>query len=1035
MKNAIYAIVLSVCFLASNMFAQSISIASGNGQVVKEQFLSVPLVVQVKDAAGNPSAGVRVTWAVTQGAGTLVNPSGLTDANGLTSTPFLGTSIQPGNSFVPNTVTATSAAGSVNFQITTSLGQGFALLPLVELIKPAQGSGALTGRTGTVLRDAIEIQVTAQSGTQTGQAVPNVSVRIVNNSDPTALVAAACGGPGGTVLTNAAGRAVCDVTLTGAPGTYAITALVGEYQYTSAFSLTITDAPACTFSVALSNTSFGSAASSGTINVATGSGCDWTVSSNASWITLAATAGSGPGSTSFTVAANIAARSGAIVVAGQTFMIMQSAGGGPTALTITSPPSLPSGTLSTFYSITLTAIGGQTPYVWSSPAFIPVGFLLNPSTGVLSGTPLTAGSYSIAATVMDAAGTSRTQTFTFTVVAESAGPVITNISFPAGIIGQAYQQKITSSGGCVTPFSPVPTFTLSSGMLPVGLTLVNAASGFSIAGTPTAAGTSSFVLTAKDACGRTSQASFTLTVTFTTTGNSIVVNPSGLTFNIQQGADRPPGQALAVSGTNGASLSFTAVASLPLLSLSSGAGTTPAVFTVGISSTALTPGVYNTSIAISSPGVAGVITVPVTVNVAPGTTLTVSPSSLVFRDATPQFLTVNSGSSVHFTVNAFSSSNWLTVAPQGGDTPASLSVSVNLTGLTAGSYNGSVTLSPVGGVTVVVPVSLVISPPAIDANPRAITFTHTAGSELQQPFRYIAVASSGAALNFIVGADQPWIVVNPASGTAPAQFGISVLPVGLAPGVYTGKVQITPGPSVSVTLTVVPALPFISAITNAANFAAGPVAAGEFITIFGSNLGPVTPAGLRLTSAGTVDTLLSETRVLFDGTPAPLVYVSQSQLSAIVPYEVYGHASTKIQVEYKGTRTDAIEVRVATAVPAIFPAAILNQDSTLNAPQNGAEPGSILVFYATGEGQTAPGGLTGTITADVLAKPVLNVAVQIGGREAEVLYAGSAPGLPAGVMQVNVRLPDSIRRGVDLPLVLTVGDASSSTGTTVSIRP
>jgi len=230
-------------------------------------------------------------------------------------------------------------------------------------------------------------------------------------------------------------------------------------------------------------------------------------------------------------------------------------------------------------------------------------------------------------------------------------------------------------------------------------------------------------------------------------------------------------------------------------------------------------------------------------------------------------------------------------------------------------------------------------------------------------------------------------------------------------------------------------VPLLSAITNAASFSLGPVSPGEFITLFGSNIGPSTLAGLRLTSAGMVDTQLSETRVLFDGTPAPLVYVSQTQISAIVPYEVYGRASTKIQVEYKGVRTEAVELRVVDAVPAIFPGAILNGDLSANSAQNGAEPGSIIVFYATGEGQTDPGGTTGAVTGAVLPKPLLNVGVQIDQRPAEVLYAGAAPGLPAGVIQVNARVPDDVRRGSNLPLAFTVGGASSPPPITVSIRP
>jgi uncharacterized protein (TIGR03437 family) len=360
-----------------------------------------------------------------------------------------------------------------------------------------------------------------------------------------------------------------------------------------------------------------------------------------------------------------------------------------------------------------------------------------------------------------------------------------------------------------------------------------------------------------------------------------------------------------------------------------------------------------------------------------------------------------------------------------------------MSGLAPGSYDGAITLSPTGGTTVVVPVNLVVPPAGtLDANPKTVTFTHTAGSELPLPFRTIFVASSGAPLNFTAAGDQPWIVVNPASGTSPGSLGISVSPAGLAPGDYNGKVQLTPGPAISVNLTVLPPIPVISAITNAASFASGPVAPGEFVTFFGSNIGPATPAGLRVTAAGTVDTQLADTRVLFDGAPSPLVYVSASQVSAIVPYEVYGKDSTQVEIEYKGTKSTPISVRVVDAVPAIFPGAVLNQDSSLNSAQNGADPGSIVVFYATGEGQTDPPGITGKITSDLLAKPRLIVSVQIGGRDADVVYAGAAPALPSGVIQVNARVPDGVQRGADVPLVLTVGDKSSpATSTVVSIRP
>ncbi len=1041
MKKAIFVIFLLAILLAPAAFAQSISIVSGNGQVVREQFLSVPLVVQVKDAAGNPSAGVNVTWSVTQGAGTISSQTNKTDAKGQASASFLSTGIQPGSSFVPNTVTATSPAGSVNFQITTTLGQNFALPPLVEVIKPTAENRKLSGPAGTVLTGALEIQVTAQSGIDAGRPVPNVAVRIVDNLDPTGPSPATCNVPGGVLLTNAVGRAVCDVMLTGTPGTYQLVALVGEYQFTQPIILTVTNAPVCNFTVTLSNTSFGANASSATINVATGSGCGWTATSNTSWITIAAPgSGSGNGSAVFSIAANTgAARSGTVLVAGRTLTMTQGASGtGSTTLAITSQQALASGTLNSFYSTALTASGGQTPYTWSVSGGLPPGLSLNPSTGLISGTPTATGGYNIAASVTDAAGTSRSQIFTFTVVAQSAGPVITNGSLPNGAVGVPYNQVLTSSGGCSSPFSPVPVFRIASGTLPTGLTL-NAASGasYSISGTPTAAGTTNLVLTVTDSCAHSSSASFVLTITSGAgTSDSILVVPSTLTFNIQQGGTRPPDQTLSLSGATGGALSFTALGAASLLSVTPGFGTTPATLSVGVSTTSLSPGTYNTSIAVAAAGTSGVITVPVTVNVTPGTTLTVSPSSLVFRDATPQLLTVTGGGNVHFTVSVLSSANWLTVNPLGGDTPATLSVSANLNGLTTGSYNGVITLQPTGGPAVNVSVSLIVPPPAtLDANPKTVTFTHLAGSELPEPFRQIIVATSGGPVNFTALADQPWIALNPASGTAPGTIGISVTPSRLAPGSYTGKVQLTPGPAITVNLTVAPPIPSPAAVTNAASFATGPVSPGEFVTLFGTGIGPTTPAGLRLTPSGLVDTQLGDTRVLFDGTPAPLVYVSGTQVSAIVPYEVFGMTATKIQVEYKGTLSAAIELRVAEAVPAVFPGAVLNEDSSQNLPQNGAEPGSIVVFYATGEGQTVPGGLTGSVTGDVLPKALANVSVQIGGRNADVLYAGAAPGLPSGVLQVNARVPDGVQRGADVPLTLMVGNASSPAGTVVSIRP
>ncbi|MDQ6760305.1 MAG: Ig-like domain-containing protein, partial [Acidobacteriota bacterium] len=118
---SIPAFILTFLTLGNVMQAQTLSVVSGNGQVVQENFgTSQPLVVQAKDSGGRPAAGVNVNWSITQGSGTLPNPVTVTDANGLASTNFVGPNLQPGTSFLAATVTATSALTAVSFIVTTA---------------------------------------------------------------------------------------------------------------------------------------------------------------------------------------------------------------------------------------------------------------------------------------------------------------------------------------------------------------------------------------------------------------------------------------------------------------------------------------------------------------------------------------------------------------------------------------------------------------------------------------------------------------------------------------------------------------------------------------------------------------------------------------------------------------------------------------------------------------------------------------------------------------------------------------------------
>ena len=239
--------------------------------------------------------------------------------------------------------------------------------------------------------------------------------------------------------------------------------------------------------------------------------------------------------------------------------------------------------------------------------------------------------------------------------------------------------------------------------------------------------------------------------------------------------------------------------------------------------------------------------------------------------------------------------------------------------------------------------------------------------------------------------------------------------------------------------------PSISAggVVNAASFLPGPVAPGEIVTIFGSRIGPATLTQLRLTPAGLVDNTLAETRVLFDGTRSPLIYVQAGQVSALAPYSLAGKGTTQLEVEFQGKRSAAVTLPVAQAAPGLFtldssgkgPGAILNgEDGTVNSASNAVARGSIAVLYATGEGQTEPPGVDGKPVTEPLPKPRLPVSVRIGGLEAEVLYAGGAPGLVAGVLQVNVRVPHGVTPGNAVPVLLTVGNAPSQPAVTLAVK-
>jgi uncharacterized protein (TIGR03437 family) len=228
-------------------------------------------------------------------------------------------------------------------------------------------------------------------------------------------------------------------------------------------------------------------------------------------------------------------------------------------------------------------------------------------------------------------------------------------------------------------------------------------------------------------------------------------------------------------------------------------------------------------------------------------------------------------------------------------------------------------------------------------------------------------------------------------------------------------------------------------IRSAASWLAGPVAPGEIITLVGSAIGP---ASAQAPVGSASSTILGGTSVLFDGAPAPLLYAGPNQINAVVPYAVTGKAATQLRIQSQGQSLSALSVPVALAVPGIFsldstgvgPGAVLNQDMTVNSPTNPAAKGSVIAIYGTGAGQTDPSGVDGQVAGGTLSHPLQAVSVQIGGVNANVEYAGAAPGLISGALQVNAVVPEGAPSGPSVPVVFVVGTASSQAGLTIAIR-
>jgi uncharacterized protein (TIGR03437 family) len=503
--------------------------------------------------------------------------------------------------------------------------------------------------------------------------------------------------------------------------------------------------------------------------------------------------------------------------------------------------------------------------------------------------------------------------------------------------------------------------------------------------------------------------------------------------------------------------------------------TTPQNLSVTVNPIFLTPSPtpYTANLVItttSSLGVTGTTTIPVTLNYTSGVTLTATPTTLAFSQvtngATPAAMSLNvgasgvAGASLPFSASAstVSGGNWLSATPTAGTAPGTISVALTsvAASLSPGNYLGSVIIfgsgaaNPSGQLTV--PVTLTVtSAPTLVISTGGLTFAGAANgvSPTAQTFTVTApnaISSVTFSASVATTTGGNWLTVSGPLAT-PATITASANISGLAASTYMGSITLTPSGGgaatvIPVSLTITAQItPAPAQVINAASGVTGSVAPGEIVSIFGTGLGPVNPAGLTLNGQGAVTTTLAGVTVSFNGIAAPLTYVSATQINCVVPFEISGASTAQMQISFNGATSGATAMGVQATAPGIFTqnssgtglGAILKPDYSTVGTNNPAPRGSTVIIYATGGGLTTPNSITGAVAGGTLLNTSAKVTVTIGGIAATVSYAGSAPGLIEGVLQINAIVPPSISAGTQ-PILVTVGSATSQNGVTIPVQ-
>jgi uncharacterized protein (TIGR03437 family) len=230
------------------------------------------------------------------------------------------------------------------------------------------------------------------------------------------------------------------------------------------------------------------------------------------------------------------------------------------------------------------------------------------------------------------------------------------------------------------------------------------------------------------------------------------------------------------------------------------------------------------------------------------------------------------------------------------------------------------------------------------------------------------------------------------------------------------------------------------------------LAPGTFAAIFPSVSSNPIANGTQNVTAFPLPTVLSDTQVIINGTPAPLFFVSPGQINLPLSLNLPTAGTVDLEVirQSTGQVYGGAELDLATASPALFTnggtgtgqVAALNQDNSVNSPTNPLARGQVIQLFGTGQGLVSnapPDGMPSTGLSPSTATP----QVLIGSTfvpPANVQYSGLAPDL-IGIWQINVLIPLTATAGNYVPIQVFMNSIPSNNpanpaevSTTLSIK-